>query len=59
MNTQKSILSLYNSNKQLHNIIYNKVRNVKYLWINVIKHVDDIYTENCIVLRQIKEELNK
>ena len=60
---QKSVAFLYTKNEQVkfemkkHSIIYI---NIKYLSINLTKHIQDLYEENYkILIDKIKKKLNK
>ena len=65
VNTQKSKAFLYTNNKTAETEIRKKIpfditRKIKYLGINLIKEVKDLYSENYTTLKkEIKEDTNK
>ena len=68
MNSQKSKAFLYTNNETSETEIRNKknlpfdiaTRKMKYLGINLIKEVKDLYSENYTTLKkEIKEDTNK
>ena len=62
VNIQKSKALLYSNNKTSEIEIRNKIpfdiatRKIKYLWINLIKEVRDLYSEN---YKTLKEEIKE
>ena len=66
VNTQKSKAFLYTNKETAETEIRKKIpfdtatRKIKYLGINLIKEVKDLYSENCPTLKKvIKEDTNK
>ena len=66
INTQKSVAFLYTNNEPIEREIRKTIpftitsKRIKYLGINLIKEVKDLYPENCkTLLREIKEGTNK
>ena len=49
-----------NMGKLKYNIIYNHQKRMKYIGVNLTKHVQDLYAENYKMLtKEIKEDLDK
>ena len=66
VNTQKSLAFLYTNNEKSEREIKESIpftiatKRIKYLGINLLKEMKELYTENCKkLMKEIKDEINR